>query len=63
MTSKDDHRTYVLRIWTEQEHGRSPAFRAALLNVATREMRYFSDVAELAVHLKSLPADAVDPEA
>lgn len=47
--------TYVLRVWNEDEHGRPPAFRAALTDVATRETLYFSDARALARHLGALP--------
>lgn len=46
--------TYLLRVWSEAEHGQSRAFRAALTDVATRETRYFTDARELAQHLRSL---------
>jgi hypothetical protein len=52
--SDDTNRTYLLRVWTEREHDRPPAFRAALTEVATRETVYFSDVRALARHLKAL---------
>ncbi len=48
------HRAFLLRIWTEPEHNGKTLFRAALVDVASRETRYFSDAVALADHLRSL---------
>jgi len=54
VTTHAGNHTYVLRVWSEHEHGRHPAFRAALTDVATKETRYFSDAAALAHYLRGL---------
>ncbi len=54
------HHTYLLRVWSETDHGRAPAFRAALTDVTTQETRYFDEAEALAVHLKTLHRDAPD---
>ena len=48
------HRAFLLRVWTEPEYDGKKLFRAALVDVATRETRYFSDAVALADHLRSL---------
>ncbi len=61
MTTHPVSHTYVLRVWSEQEHGRPTAFRAALTNVATKETRYFSDALALVRHLRELHPGDVRP--
>lgn len=54
--SENANRTYLLRVWREPEHDGPSLFRAVLTDVGTRETRYFSDVTDLAQHLRSLEA-------
>ena len=58
--SEPANHTYLLRVWSEAEHGQPPSFRAALTDVATRETVYFSNVKALAQHLRivhGVPSD------
>ncbi len=61
VTTHHGSHTYVLRIWSEREHGRPPAFRAALTDVATKETHYFSDALALVRHLRELRPGGVRP--
>jgi len=56
--SEPHKRVYLLRVWSERDHGKPSAFRAALTEVATHETRYFTDARALASHLKSLDETA-----
>ena len=48
------NRTYLLRIWRETAHDVASVFRAALTDVATHEVVYFTDAQALARHLRGL---------
>lgn len=61
MTTRHGSQTYVLRVWSENEHGHPPAFRAALTNVATKETVYFSDAVTLADYLRALHDQGASP--
>jgi len=60
VTTHAGSHTYVLRVWSEHEHGRPAAFRAALTNVTTKETLYFSDEAALARYLRALHERGAD---
>lgn len=56
--SESDHHTYLLRVWSEPGRNGPPLFRAALIDVATRETHYFSNARALAEHLRSMEPPA-----